>query len=115
MSRQADSAWARPDSVVDPRGDSSLGLPLGMGHRMLTIEEVAGWFRVPVATIRGWVRRRTIPYRKVGQVLRFPEAELEAWTVPPPSPQVGREVPLFAPNQVPSRPPPSVKLDISYD
>ena len=51
---------------------------------MLTIAEVAEWFRVPVKTVRGWVNRRSIPYRKVGELLRFSEAELEAWSRPKP-------------------------------
>lgn len=53
-------------------------VPYGRGYRMLTIDEVADWFRVPTETVRGWVRRNAIPYRKVGQTLRFAEAEVEA-------------------------------------
>lgn len=102
-------------------GDALSQLPFGMGHRMLTISEVAEWFRVPVKTVRGWVNRRNIPYRKVGDLLRFPEQELEAWSMPRPKvtePTVPRAKsdgtsPHVRP--VPGRRYKSVKLGVSYD
>jgi len=57
-------------------------LPYGAGTRMLTLEQVCEWFQLPVKTVRGMVDRRSIPFRKPGQALRFPEAELEEWSRP---------------------------------
>jgi excisionase family DNA binding protein len=108
------------DSAADDPGAGN-GLPHGMGHRMLTIGEVAEWFRVPVTTVRGWVDRRRIPFRKVGELLRFPEGELEAWSRPAPKPTPRPDTvaegngrpPLEQPQ--PGRRYRSVKLGVSYD
>ena len=88
---------------------------------MLTIAEVAGWFRVPVKTVRGWVNRRTIPYRKVGDLLRFPEQELEVWSKPkPPAAERATASAKRDGSSAHARPTPgrrykSVKLGVSYD
>ena len=68
-------------------------LPFGLGRRMLTLEQTCQWFAVSETTIRGMVDRRTIPFRKVGSLLRFPEAELEDWSQPKPK-EKGRDVSL---------------------
>lgn len=46
-----------------------------------TINDVAGYLSVSVLTIRSWVYKKTIPYRKVGRHLRFNSSEIEKWTL----------------------------------
>ena len=79
-----------------------VGLPYGQGTRMLTAQQVSEWFAVPEKTVRGLVDRRTIPFRKIGQALRFPEAELEEWSRPKPKPGAGTTIPLRLPPITPA-------------
>jgi excisionase family DNA binding protein len=45
---------------------------------VLTVPEVAAYFKVSIATIRAWVLQRRIPYTKVGgKLLRFRRTDLE--------------------------------------
>ena len=62
----------------------------GTGTRMLTISELCEWMNITERHARKLVERNAIPYRKVGRLLRFPEAEIEAWSQPeqPPTPQI---------------------------
>lgn len=48
----------------------------GAGARMLTLDQVCEWFGVTERHVRKLVERGAIPYRKVGRLLRFPEAEI---------------------------------------
>lgn len=59
-------------------------LPYGRGNRMLTLAELCQWFNITERHARKLVERDAIPYRKVGHLLRFPEAEVEAWSHPLP-------------------------------
>jgi excisionase family DNA binding protein len=45
----------------------------------LTVPEVAGWLRVPVATIYQLARTGRLPAVKIGKHWRFSRRELEAW------------------------------------
>lgn len=45
----------------------------------VTVKEVAAMLRVSPRTIRDWVYRGTIPFRKINGALRFNLAELENW------------------------------------
>jgi len=47
-----------------------------------TVVEVAGYLSVSERTVRDWVYRRAIPYRKVGAALRFCPDTIERWTLP---------------------------------
>jgi excisionase family DNA binding protein len=51
---------------------------------MLTLAELCEWFNITEQHARKLVERDAIPYRKVGHLLRFPEAEVEAWSHPSP-------------------------------
>ena len=64
----------------------------GTGARMLTLAELCEWLNITERHARKLVERDAIPYRKVGRLLRFPEAEIEAWSHPdrPVTPQVTR-------------------------
>jgi excisionase family DNA binding protein len=63
-----------------------LDLPYGKGTRMLTLCELCAWLNITERHARKLVERRAIPYRKVGHLLRFPEAEVEDWCRPAPRP-----------------------------
>lgn len=54
----------------------------GNGTRMLTLAELCEWLNITERHARKLVERDAIPYRKVGRLLRFPEAEVEEWSHP---------------------------------
>jgi excisionase family DNA binding protein len=54
----------------------------GKGARMLTLDELCEWLNITERHARKLVERDAIPYRKVGHLLRFPEAEIEEWSHP---------------------------------
>ena len=62
------------------------GMPVnrayGKGARMLTLAELCEWLNITERHARKLVERDAIPYRKVGHLLRFPEAEIEEWSHP---------------------------------
>jgi excisionase family DNA binding protein len=64
----------------------------GAGARMLTLAELCEWLNITERHARKLVERDAIPYRKVGRLLRFPEAEIEEWSQPShtASPQLNR-------------------------
>jgi excisionase family DNA binding protein len=45
----------------------------------LTIEELAGYLKVAVQTVRRWVLNREVPFHKVKKVIRFRVSEIEKW------------------------------------
>jgi len=49
---------------------------------MLTLAELCEWLNITERHVRKLVERDAIPYRKIGHLLRFPEAEIEAWSRP---------------------------------
>jgi excisionase family DNA binding protein len=57
-------------------------LAYGKGSRMLTLDELCEWLNITQRHARKLVERNAIPYRKVGRLLRFPEAEVEQWSHP---------------------------------
>jgi excisionase family DNA binding protein len=59
-----------------------ISLAYGKGARMLTLEQLCEWLNITERHARKLVERGAIPYRKVGHLLRFPEAEIEAWSQP---------------------------------
>lgn len=59
-------------------------VPYGQGSRMLALSELCEWLNITERHARKLVERDAIPYRKVGHLLRFPEAEIEEWSHPPP-------------------------------
>ena len=44
------------------------------------VKEVASYLRVSVRTVRGWVFKRQIPFRKACGALRFEPDEIKKWT-----------------------------------
>jgi excisionase family DNA binding protein len=53
---------------------------------MLTLGELCEWLNITERHARKLVEREAIPYRKVGRLLRFVEAEIEEWSRPEPRP-----------------------------
>lgn len=60
--------------------------PYGQASRMLSLAELCEWLNITERHARKLVERGAIPYRKVGHLLRFPEAEVEEWSRPKPKP-----------------------------
>lgn len=54
----------------------------GQGSRMLSLTELCEWLNITERHARKLVERNAIPYRKIGHLLRFPEAEIEEWSHP---------------------------------
>ena len=78
-------------------------VPYGQGSRMLTLGELCEWLNITERHARKLVERDAIPYRKVGHLLRFPEAEVEEWSRPGPTgAREGRTCP--GPVRVPAKP-----------
>jgi excisionase family DNA binding protein len=62
----------------------SPGAPYGQGTRMLALGELCEWLNITERHARKLVERNAIPYRKVGHLLRFAEAEINEWSRPKP-------------------------------
>ena len=46
---------------------------------LLTVEEVTGLLKMAEQTIRRYVLKRSIPFRKIGKAVRFRPSEVERW------------------------------------
>jgi excisionase family DNA binding protein len=64
-----------------------ISLSYGKGARMLTLDQLCEWLNITERHARKLVERGAIPYRKVGHLLRFAEAEIEAWSQPSEHPE----------------------------
>lgn len=71
----------------------TLSLTYGKGARMLTLGQLCEWLNITERHARKLVERNAIPYRKVGHLLRFPEAEIEVWSHPERDMEPGGAVP----------------------
>jgi excisionase family DNA binding protein len=69
---------------------------------MLTLSELCDWLNITERHARKLVERDAIPYRKVGHLLRFQEAEIERWSRPLPRQSAPREEP--GRQRVPAKP-----------
>lgn len=50
-----------------------------MEPTLLTIEEAAGYLGVSKLTLYDWVSQRKITYLKVGRLVKFRKAHVDAW------------------------------------
>lgn len=66
----------------DPAGAAEFGM-----SRLLTLAELCAWLNITERHARKLVERNAIPYRKVGHLLRFCEAEVDRWSRPPERPR----------------------------
>ncbi len=71
--------------MTDEIGGTPTNRVYGTAARMLTIAELCDWLNITERHARKLVERDAIPYRKVGRLLRFPEAEIEQWSHPTPA------------------------------
>jgi excisionase family DNA binding protein len=79
-------------------------LAYGKGSRMLTLDELCEWLNITERHARKLVERDAIPYRKIGRLLRFPEAEVEVWSHPDRTEkQQASRHPVHTPNPSPRR------------
>jgi excisionase family DNA binding protein len=49
------------------------------GDRWLSVDDVAGYLGIRRGTVYKWVERSGLPARKVGRLLKFRRAEVDAW------------------------------------
>lgn len=63
-------------------GDRSLKIDQNGKRSLWNVGEVAAFLGVPDRTVRDWVYRRVIPFRKAGKNVRFDPEEVERWTLP---------------------------------
>lgn len=47
---------------------------------LLTYAEAAEYLKVPESSVRWWVARKEIPYRKAGRHTRFDRNDLDEWS-----------------------------------
>jgi excisionase family DNA binding protein len=47
--------------------------------KLLSIEEIAGVLGVPKSTVYSWTHKKTVPFIKVGRLVRFQPGEMEKW------------------------------------
>ncbi len=59
------------ESTTGTTPDAATPNPVPFEHRLFTKKEVAAYFAVTERTIEIWMRRRYIPYLKIGQTVRF--------------------------------------------
>jgi excisionase family DNA binding protein len=50
-----------------------------MKENLLSIKEVAEYLSISQAAVYGYVRRKVIPFIKIGGTLRFPESAIDRW------------------------------------
>ncbi len=48
-------------------------------NQLWSINRLAEYLDVPIATIRDWCHKRTIPFVKVGRHIRFKSSDIEIW------------------------------------
>jgi excisionase family DNA binding protein len=50
-----------------------------MEKRYLKVEELATYLGLSPETIRAWVKKRQIPFYKLGRAVRFDKHEIDKW------------------------------------
>ena len=58
---------------------STLQETVSMEKRLLNIRDASVYLGISVNTLRCWCSRRTIPYVKIGSMVRFDMSVLEQW------------------------------------
>jgi len=48
-------------------------------NQLWSINRLAEYLDVPIATIRDWCHKRTVPFVKVGRHIRFKSSDIETW------------------------------------
>jgi len=50
-----------------------------MKQQLVSVRTLSNALDIPEKTIRAWVYKRTVPYRKIGKLVRFDVEEIRAW------------------------------------
>jgi excisionase family DNA binding protein len=82
MPRQVGRSTPESDGSAGPRADDHLDPAKGKtagSAEILTIREVAEYFKLPVSTVYRLADRRQLPGHKVGRQWRFHKSFLDAW------------------------------------
>jgi len=48
-------------------------------EKLLTVNDLCEWLQVSKSLVYKWVHYGFIPYIKIGEVVRFKEAQIERW------------------------------------
>ena len=48
-------------------------------ENLIAIDDLSEWLGVSKKTIRDWVYKRKIPFKKVGNLIRFQTSEIRLW------------------------------------
>jgi excisionase family DNA binding protein len=48
-------------------------------EQLLNIEDLSTWLMISEKTLRDWVYKRQIPFKKVGNLIRFVPSEIHRW------------------------------------
>ena len=68
------------------------GEGFGCESPLLTLAELCEWLSITERHARKMVERDAIPYRKVGRLLRFCRADVDAWSRPIAEPKESQDV-----------------------
>jgi len=60
--------------MSDPKSPTLL-----IDNQLWSINRLAEYLSVPVATVRDWCYKRLIPFVKVGRHIRFKPSDIEVW------------------------------------
>jgi len=50
-----------------------------MNERWLSVDEVAAYLGIKRFTVYKWVKRSSLPVRKIGRLLKFRKSEIDDW------------------------------------
>jgi len=50
-----------------------------LSNNLLSPQKLAEYLGVSVGTIYGWIFRKTIPYLKIGRLVRFNSVDIDEW------------------------------------
>ena len=50
-----------------------------MGERWLSVDEIADHLGIKKDTVYKWVRKRNLPFHKMGKLLKFQIKEVDKW------------------------------------
>jgi len=55
------------------------GTKMGKSEHWVSLEDIAGHLGISKDTVRGWIKKGTIPYHKVGRQYKFRISEVDSW------------------------------------
>lgn len=73
MSQPIDISEVRKVKAEDRRSTATVF------DNLLTIKDLSKFLNVPEATIRDWVYKKKIPFRKLGRLIRFHPLDIQKW------------------------------------